>query len=80
MTYEAYLDKTKAKTGKAPEYFQKIAKEKGLTKHSELLSSFKSDGGMGYGHANAILSYIQDHELAKKKIIADEKRGKAKKS
>jgi hypothetical protein len=73
LTYKAYLDKTKAKTGKAPEYFQKIAKEKGLTKHSELLSWFKSDGGMGHGHTNAILSYIQDPELAKKKIIEDGK-------
>jgi hypothetical protein len=30
-TYKAYRDNIKAKTGKDPEYFRKIAKEKGLS-------------------------------------------------
>ncbi len=38
MTYKAYIDNIKAKTGKGPEYFQKLAKQKGLEKHAELLS------------------------------------------
>ena len=37
MTYKAYIDNIKSKTGKEPEYFQKLAKEKGLVKHAELL-------------------------------------------
>jgi Domain of unknown function (DUF4287) len=79
MTYKAYIDNIKAKTGKGPEYFRKIAKEKGLVKHSELLSWLKSDEGLGHGHANAIIMYIQDPELAKRKIREDSKREKAKK-
>ncbi len=37
MTYKAYIDNIKAKTGKGPEYFQKLAKQKGLEKHAELV-------------------------------------------
>ena len=45
MTYKAYIDNIRAKTGKGPEYFQKLAKQKGLEKHAELLSWLKSDCG-----------------------------------
>jgi len=38
VTYKAYIDNIKAKTGKDPEYFQALAKEKGLAKHGELLT------------------------------------------
>ncbi len=79
MTYKAYIDNIKAKTGKDPEYFQKLAKEKGLVKHAELLSWLKSDRGLGHGHANAIILYIKDPELAKKKLLEDAKREKARK-
>jgi hypothetical protein len=79
MTYKAYIDNIKAKTGKDPEYFRAEAKKKGLTKHGELLAWLKTDCGLGHGHANAIILYIQDPELAKKKIEADAKKEKAKK-
>jgi hypothetical protein len=71
--------KIKAKTGKDPEYFQALAKEKGLVKYGELLPWLKSDFGLGHGHANAIILYIQNPELAKKKILEDAKKEKAKK-
>ena len=67
MTYKAYIDNIKAKTGKDPDYFQALAKEKGLAKHGELLTWLKSDCGLGHGHANAIVLYIQNPELAKKR-------------
>ncbi len=67
MTYKAYIDNIKAKTGKDPEYFQALAKEKGLAKHGELLTWLKSDCGLGHGHANAIILYIQNPELAKRR-------------
>ncbi|TLZ73963.1 MAG: DUF4287 domain-containing protein [Methanobacteriota archaeon] len=54
MTYKAYIDNIKAKTGKDPEFFQALAKEKGLAKHSDLLTWLKSDCGLGHGHANAM--------------------------
>jgi Domain of unknown function (DUF4287) len=79
MTYKAYLDTIKAKTGKDPEYFQATAKEKGLVKHGELLAWLKSDIGLGHGHANAIILYIQNPALAKKKIREDARKEKAKK-
>jgi len=79
MTYKAYIDNIKAKTGKDPEYYRELAKEKGLTKHAELLSWLKADCGLGHGHANAIILYIQNPELAKKKIREDARKEKAKK-
>jgi len=78
MTYKAYIDTIKAKTGKDPQYFQALAKAKGLTKHGELLAWLKSDCGLGHGHANAIILYIQNPEVAQKKILADARQEKAK--
>ena len=78
VTYKAYIDNIKAKTGKDPQYFQALAKEKGLTKHSELLTWLKSDCGLGHGHANAIILYIKNPQLAQKKILADARKEKAK--
>lgn len=78
MTYKAYIDNIKAKTGKGPEYYLAEAKKKGLSKHSELLKWLKSDCGLGHGHANAIILYIQDPELGRKKIAEDARNEKAK--
>ncbi len=71
MTYKAYIDNIRAKTGKAPEDYRKSAKEKDLAKYGELLSWLKTDCGLGHGHANAIILYIQNPELAKKKLRED---------
>jgi hypothetical protein len=54
MTYQAYLDSIKAKTGKTPDDFRKLAAEKGLTKSPEIMAWLKSDFGLGHGHANVI--------------------------
>jgi hypothetical protein len=79
MTYKAYIDNIRAKTGKGPEYFQANAKKKGLTKYADLLAWLKTDCGLGHGHANAMILYIQNPELAKKKILEDAKKEKTKK-
>jgi hypothetical protein len=76
MTYKAYIDNIKAKTGKSPEDFRKEAKEKNLMKYGELLKWLKTDQGLGHGHANAIILYIQDPELGKRKIAGDAKKEK----
>jgi Domain of unknown function (DUF4287) len=34
----------------------------------------KSDCGLGHGHANAIILYIQNPQLAKKKLLEDVKK------
>lgn len=80
MTYKAYIDYIKAKTGKDPEYFRAEARKKGITKYAELLTWLKSDCGLGHGHANAIILYIQDPELARKKLLEDARREKVKKT
>ena len=79
MTYKAYIDNIKAKTGKGPEQYLAMAKRKGLTEHGELLAWLKTGMGLGHGHANAIILYIKDPELGKKKIREDTKREAAKK-
>ena len=74
MTYKAYIDNIHPKTGKTPEDYRKMAAEKGLVKYGELLKWLKTDCGLGHGHANAMILYIQDPVLAKKKIEEDAKR------
>jgi hypothetical protein len=74
MTYKAYIDNIKAKTGKDPEYFRAEAAKLGLVKYGELQKWLKSDCGLRYGHANAIILYIQHPEVAKRKIAADAKK------
>ena len=71
MTYKAYIDNIYAKTGKTPEDYQKMAKEKGLVKYSDLLMWLKTDCGLGHGRANAIILYIQNPALAKRKMVED---------
>jgi hypothetical protein len=79
MTYKAYIDNIKKQTGKGPEYYRAEARKKGLVKYGELLKWLKSECGLGHGHANAIILYIQEPELAKRKIAADTIMEKAKK-
>src|SRR5207247_11443054 len=76
MTYKAYIDNIRTKTGKDPEYFQALARENGLVKHAELLAWLKSDCGRGHGHANAMILYIQNPELARRKLRDDAKKEK----
>ena len=71
MTYKAYIDNIHAKTGHTPEDYRKMAKEKGLMKYGELLKWLKTDCGLGHGHANAIILYIQNPALAKRKMAKD---------
>jgi hypothetical protein len=58
MSFQAYLDAIKAKTGKTPEDFQALAEQKGLVKNNEIVAWLKADFGLGHGHANAIAAVI----------------------
>lgn len=73
MTYKAYIDNIRAKTGKDAEWYRSEAAKLGFTKYGELLRWLKEDCGLGHGHANALILYIQQPELAKRKIAADAK-------
>ncbi len=58
MSFQAYIDNIKAKTGKTPEDFKKLAEKKGLLKPDvkamEIVGWLKKDHGQGHGHAMAI--------------------------
>ncbi|HEV2166191.1 MAG TPA: DUF4287 domain-containing protein [Thermoplasmata archaeon] len=73
MTYKAYLDNIREKTGRDPESFRAEAAKLGLTTHAELLKWLKTECDLGHGHANAMILYIRQPELARRKIAADAK-------
>ncbi len=58
MSFRAYIDNIKTKTGKSPEDFKKIAEKKGLlkpgVKAGEIVGWLKKDFDLGHGHAMAI--------------------------
>jgi hypothetical protein len=58
VSFQAYIDNIKTKTGKTPEDFRKIAEKKGLlepgVKAGEIVAWLKKDFGLGHGHAMAI--------------------------
>jgi hypothetical protein len=58
MSFQAYINNIKAKTGKSPEDFKKIAEKKGLlkpgVKAGEIVALLKEDFDLGHGHAMAI--------------------------
>lgn len=59
MTFEAYIDTIKAKTGKTPEDFLRLARAKGLlapgVKTTQIVNWLKDDYGLGRGHAMALV-------------------------
>ena len=60
MSFQAYLDKVEALTGKTPNDFIAMAKKKNLTTSKDILAWLKDDYGLGLGHARAI-SYVILH-------------------
>ena len=58
MSFQAYLDNIKAKTGKTTDDFKKLADKKGLLKEGvkagEIVKWLKEDFDLGHGHAMAI--------------------------
>ena len=63
MSFQAYLDNIKAKTGKIPDDFKKLAEKKGFmqkgilnpaVKATEITNWLKKDFELGHGHAMAI--------------------------
>lgn len=63
MSFQAYIDNIKTKTGKTPADFKKLAEKKGFiiknelnpkTKAGEIVNWLKADFELGHGHAMAI--------------------------
>jgi hypothetical protein len=68
MSFQAYLDNIKTKTGKSPEDFKKIAEKKGLllngkmkegVKAGDIVKWLKEDFDLGHGHAMAIYALFK---------------------
>lgn len=63
MSFQAYIDNIKAKTGKTPDDFKKLAEQKGFLQNGELVKTVKATAitnwlkeefELGHGHAMAI--------------------------
>jgi len=63
MSFQAYIDNIKAKTGKTPDDFRKLAEKKGLlkpgVKAGEIVAWLKNDFDLGHGHAMAIVAVFK---------------------
>ena len=68
MSFQAYLDNIKAKTGKGPDDFRVMAEQKGFTQNGALISNVKAgdivkwlkdDFELGHGHAMAIYALLK---------------------
>ena len=77
MSFQAYLDNIKTKTGKDLHDFKKIAEKKGFlvdglinpkTKAGEIIKWLKEDFDLGHGHSMAIVTAFKGtgHFKAKK--------------
>ena len=72
MSYQAYLDSVKAKTGMSPEDFAVMAEQKGLldpgVKAGTIVAWLKDDFGLGHGHAMAIYGTLKSASAPKESI------------
>ncbi len=68
MSFQAYLDNIKTKTGKSPDDFKKLAEKKGFLKKGkltegvkagELVQWLKDDFELGHGHAMALFALFK---------------------
>ncbi len=68
MSFQAYIDNIKTKTGKSPDDFKKLAEKKGFLENGELKASVKAgeivkwlkeDFELGHGHAMAIYAVFK---------------------
>jgi Domain of unknown function (DUF4287) len=64
MSFQAYIDNIREKTGKTPEQFRKLAESKGLLKSevkaTQITDWLKADFALGHGHAMAIVKAFKD--------------------
>ena len=68
MSFHAYLDNIKSKTGKSPDDFKRMAEQKGFLQNGQIKSGIKAgdivkwlkeDFGLGHGHAMAIYALFK---------------------
>lgn len=76
MSFQAYLDNIEAKTGKTPNEFVAMARERGFdtpdTKAGIIVDWLKEDFGIGRGHAMALVHVIKNGaEISTKHVGTD---------
>lgn len=75
MSFQAYIDNIKTKTGKTPEDFKKQLTKEGLLtpdmKATDLVNWLKIKYELGHGHCMAIWTYFKEKEW-----VADPKKKK----
>ncbi len=68
MSFQAYIDNIKIKTGKSPSEFKKLAEQKGFlekgnlkstVKAGEIVKWLKEEFDLGHGHAMAIYAVFK---------------------
>ena len=68
MSFQAYIDTIKAKTGKTPADFKNMAADKGFYDGTQILADvkatqitdwLKADFGLGHGHAMAVYALLK---------------------
>jgi hypothetical protein len=73
MSFQAYIDTIFAKTGKTPEDFATLAKEKGLlgpdAKAGAVIAWLKEDFGLGHGHSMAIVQCFKNMGIWQKRVL-----------
>lgn len=66
MSYQAYIDNIKAKTGKTPEELRDAAEVAGVYKRDmkagDLVTFLKEEFDLGHGHSMAIWKYFKDND------------------
>jgi hypothetical protein len=64
MSFQAYLDNIKAKTGHTPEDFKRLAEAKGILKPGMTATQFidwlKDEFDLGRGHAMAVFTVFKN--------------------
>ncbi len=77
MSFQAYINNIKAKTGKEPDDFKKRAELKGFSqngqikpgvKAGEIVKWLKEEFGLGHGHSMAIFALLKGAEKEKSKL------------
>jgi hypothetical protein len=65
MSFQAYIDNIKAKTGKTPEDFKKLLEKEGLLKPdfkaADLVKWLKDKFDLGHGHSMAIWAVFKSN-------------------
>ena len=64
MSFQAYIDNIKAKTGKTPEELMNAAKKAGVykpdMKAADLVAFLKKEFDLGHGHSMAVWAVFKD--------------------